>query len=158
MSPNVARKPPNATGGSGTAERGTSDSERTRDIPAESSSLSLVEVKKVFVEPLGDSSGQAVIKILSDRLRSTKRFLITQTRDQAEAVLKVSVQPDLSGKLASPSQKLLVTAVLVNANGDVLWPGTHRGKGASHSGSPAKVATSIVSDLLGDLQNLKRKR
>lgn len=158
MTPNVAPKPPNATGGSVTAERGASDSERTRDVPAESSGLSLMEVKKVFVEPLGDSSGQAVIEILSARLRSTKRFLITQTRDQADAVLKVSVQPDLSGKIASPSQKLLFTAVLVNANGDVLWPGTHRRKSASYSGSPAKVATNIVSDLFGDLQNQERKR
>ncbi|HXM51102.1 MAG TPA: hypothetical protein VN956_24870 [Pyrinomonadaceae bacterium] len=158
MTPKVARKPSNANEGSVTAARGASDSERTRDFPAESSSLSLMEVKKVFVEPLGDSSGQAVIEILSARLRSTKRFLITRTRDEADAVLKVAVQPDQSGKIASPSQQLLVTAVLVNAHGDVLWPGTHRRNGASYSGSPAKVATSIVSDLLGDLQNQERKR
>jgi len=117
-----------------------------------------VEVKKVFVEPLGDSSGQAIVEILSDRLRSTKRFVITPTRDEADAVLKVSAQPEPSGKIASPTQRLLVTAVLVNSNGDVLWPVTQGGKGRSYSGSPAKVATGIVSDLLGDLQNRERKR
>jgi len=158
MTPNVARRPPNATGGPVTGERGASDSERTGAVPAQSSRLTLVEVKKVFVEPLGDSSGQAIVEILSDRLRSTKRFVITPTRDEADAVLKVSAQPEPSGKIASPTQRLLVTAVLVNSNGDVLWPVTQGGKGRSYSGSPAKVATGIVSDLLGDLQNRERKR
>ena len=158
MTPSVARRPANSTSGSVPAERGASDSERAGAVRAESSSLSLVQVKKIFVEPLGDSSVQAIVETLSDRLRSAKRFVITQTRDEADAVLKVSAQPNPSRKIASPTQRLLVTAALVNANGNVLWPVTYRGRGASYSGDQAKVATSIVNDLLREVQKQERPR
>lgn len=129
------------------------NSDRTRGGKRVSPNLSLPGVKKVFVESLGGTAqSQAVIEMLSDRLRATGRFDIPQSRDEADAVLKVAAQARPSNALQS--QQISVRAMLVNANGDILWPRRQR---ASYVGSPAKVAASIVTNLLNDIRRLEAK-
>ena len=75
---------------------------------------SLISVRRIYVESLGDDPiGQKARNLLVGRLR--ERFIVTNTRKDADAVIRgiVFVQ------LEEPS--LLLTVRLINAAGDVLW-------------------------------------
>jgi hypothetical protein len=123
------------------------------------SGVSLLTVKKVFVEPLGNTvHTQAVVTMLSNGLRASGRFEPTPGRDEADAVLRVSAPTKTPGKTTPQSDQVSVKVLLVNANGDVLWPLKNKAEGASYSGSPADVATRIVTNLLRDIRRLERKR
>ena len=134
-------------------------SERTRATTPGGSGATLSEVKKIFIEPLGDqSTAQVVVRILQERFRTTERFRVAETIDQADAALKLtSREKSLSGASASV-KSISVTAQLVNANGDVLWPQSRNRRSILYSGAADRIATAILRDLLAVAQHTERKR
>lgn len=111
-------------------------------------SASLPEVKKIYIELIGDRpSGQSIRERLGRELAATGRWT-TATPDEADAALKVSVDSDGDG----------VTVWLVGEDGRVIWPRAGNGKGQRYEGGAEKVSAKIVADLLGEVRQLDGRR
>ena len=127
-------------------------SEATRSVVPPATGLRLGEVKLVSVEPIGDShlSGQ-VRDLLIAQIQAGKRLAVTPNRDEADAVLKISVRQ------LSPGNASII-ARLVNAAGYVIWPPTAGGSGAKYTGSITEATSRIAADVLGEIERLERKQ
>lgn len=134
-----------------TGESGVSDSERTRDLAAPPSAVLLPQVKKIFLEPVEKQVlTQEVANHLLDNLRAAGTLTVVQRSDEADAVLKLYART----KPASTRNPKSVTlsALLINVNGDVVWPLRQRRQRALYSGLPNEVARRIAADLLRDMR------
>ena len=114
--------------------------ESTREPSGEITGVSLGAVKTVFVESTGDDKMAAMLR---DILASGNVINVTGKRDEADAVLKVSVKSST------------VRALLVNARGDVLWPANT--KGAVYSGSTEAITSKLKTDLFGALTRARNR-
>ena len=90
--------------------------------------------------------------MLGERLRASDRVILARNRDEADALLKVSVMKSAD---AEP-ETVNVIAQLINARGEVIWPGAS--SGGEYQGSAAGVSTDIVKDLLAAIQKAGRRR
>jgi hypothetical protein len=131
------------------------DSEPTRRLEGASNRVTLVEVRKVYVEVNGaEPLAGNVRRSVMQQLRAS-RFIVIDTRDDADAVLKVTVQQadanNASSSAATGLNRVLVFARLVNARGEVLWPVRHT-RGARFQGDIIQVAAQLVDNLLRDVQ------
>src|SRR5262245_9315318 len=113
--------------------------------------VSLLAVKKVYVDPFGDDPiGKQFRDQLTAALRANRRFTMSTSRDEADAVLK--------GKLTTTRpEQVSVTLRLVNAKGDVLWPVKGHGAGKQYQGPVANITGQIARDLLDDMGKAERK-
>ncbi len=145
VSPNV-REPQNAspsTNVSDPAPKATPDILRA-EIKV---SASLIEVKKICVEVIGDHQvDPAIIAYLSRSLQASQRWT-TVMRDKADALLSV----------AGGSDGREIYVRVINQVGKTLWPRAGDDSARKY-GATAEEAAKIVADLLADLRELERKR
>jgi hypothetical protein len=121
-------------------QSGVAESEATRSVNSSSEGAKLSEVKRVFVEAIGDHSANGEVRrLLIRQLRSSNRFNVAQSKDDADAVLKFS---------AMPGREKSIIVRLVNANGFVIWPVESTGSGRKYTGRTDESATRVVNDLL----------
>jgi hypothetical protein len=131
-----------------TTEAGT----ETRGLHVQRSALPLSAIKKIYIEVTGSEiSRPELSKQLSDRLDASREITLVTNRDDADALLQVTL---LSG--VETESKRSVTAELINRRGQVIW--RNASSSAKYEGSIADVSTRIVNDLLAAIQNAKRTR
>lgn len=133
---------------------------QARDVsnPAESltrsermEAVGLLQAKKVCLEISGSNGlRQSVAQHRKQRLQGDSRFNFVENGDEADLALKVSVA-------AAPSNHITLTARLVDANGNVVWPLTPRTAGRRYIGAADKTIAAFSRDLTGDVRRLERK-
>lgn len=139
-------------------ERSSPDEEVTRNLRSEAPSVSLPDVRKIYVESLGDGAlSHTTREMLVKALQASNRFTLTQNSDDADALLKVSATPLRAGQDAG-SRRASIVVRLVNANGETIWPLRQRGSEGKYLGSTATMTTRIVTDLLDEIERSQRQR
>lgn len=132
--------------------------ETTRGQKAPATHLSLIDLKTVFIEvvssePLGLTLGEA----LSKKIQASNRFTFSNARDSADALLKVNMTREKTRE--NNDERLVVTAQLVNTQGQVVWPLSGRSWQRSYAnGTQDQASTEILKDLLHDIAQLKQRR
>lgn len=98
----------------------------------------LSEVKKIYVEIIGDTTSDVRAKLI-ESLSASNRFVSVESKDEADALMRVTI------KSAGEAQ-VSASVLLINARGETLW----RGAGARgvFTGSNESVADGIVKELL----------
>jgi curli biogenesis system outer membrane secretion channel CsgG len=145
------------------------------------SDAALLKVRRIFVEDFGDDAvSKQIHGMLVTGLTDSKRFVVTDNRDRADAVLKGTAVETVSQELftygegtstgrrgpaiedsATKTQTVhnaRLAVRLVNRDGDVLWASSQESKGAKYKGASADVADKIVKQLLRDLQRIQKAR
>ncbi len=146
---NIGRNPKQQTPEIATVP-GTVTETETRSIRAVRTTP-LSAVKRVYVETFGDETlSQSVRQTLAERLRATNRIILAHNRDEADALLKVTVVKSTRGE----PEKTNAFAELINPRGNVIWSNSSE----NYQGSPAEVSASIVRDLLAALKNSKQRK
>lgn len=143
------------------ATKAASAAEATRSLTVDSASRLLRDVKKIYVDSVGDAATHHSIReMLIAHLRASNRFAVTQIRDEADALLKVSIEQAQATLKNSNSEsaKASVLVQLINANGDVIWPLKRIGADNKYEGSSAQVSNRIIRDLLNDADKSERQR
>jgi hypothetical protein len=176
------RKVNNVTGVRTKRQAATSSSdagnvpELTRDAEGNRSQSAIVElskVKKVYVEPIGDSESiQHLASMLRSDARLSSKWLIVDDKDNADAVLKLKGSNRRSNKSAAPGAVSAVgsdqigtsdqdfdgpvVVQLVNEDGVILWPVRKRESAGRYKGKLNQVAGKIAGDLSLDLSRSNR--
>jgi hypothetical protein len=115
----------------------------------------LGEVRRVHVQVVGGiASGEKFLTELRTRLTRDSSVQLSDA-DQADAALKISVQP-ASSRADDP--RMIVVVRAVNANGYVVWPASRRGSSWRYVGQPGYVAERIVTDLTRDIEGGKPRQ
>lgn len=136
----------------GQDENAVAESEATRTLNGGSFGLRLAQVKRVFVEALGDQPiSEQVRGLLIKRLAESRRLTVAQNMDEADAVLKLSAMQESNRTRA-------VIVRLVNADGYVIWPVKGLGSGQRYTGRPVSVAARILEDLVGAVRRVESKK
>lgn len=145
----VARNSPQEEPGIATVPGAVAQSE-PRSIAAARAATQLSAVRKVYIEATGDATlSQSVRQMLSERLRIGNRIIPVQIRDDADALLKITV----ARKARAELDKANILVELINARGDVIWPAS----GGKYEGYPADVSADIVRDLLTAIGKSRRQ-
>ena len=140
-------KPDNATPREAGAEIST------RSVAAVPAAVPLSAVKKIYVETVGDEvSSRSVRRMLGERLRAGGRITLARNRDEADALLRVSVTKSAT---AEP-EAVNVLVQLIDARGEVVWPVAN--SGGEYQGSVAGVSAGVVKDLLAAIRKAGRRR
>jgi hypothetical protein len=100
--------------------------------------LKLGEVKKVYIEMRGEAASDELRSNLAESLDSSG-VVTAASADEADASLKILVS------------QIEVSAVLVNAQGRVLWPKAGRGT-RRYAGETTEVLSKVVKDLLSEIR------
>jgi len=130
---------------------GTVMETETRSVAARTAGVPLSAVKRVYVEAIGDETlSQSVRQMVAERLRASNRIILAHNRDEADALLKVTVTKSRSGELG----KTDVFVELINARGNTIWSNS----GGNYQGSQVDVSASIVTDLLAAIQKSKQPK
>ncbi|MDQ3649799.1 MAG: hypothetical protein M3458_05860 [Acidobacteriota bacterium] len=126
--------------------------ESTRSLGGNAPPTSLRAVRKIYIEFVGNESLNDVIRgILIDRLRADGRLMLASSRDDADALLKVSTEQSRRSNNVDLNWAS-VSVRLVNAAGGVMWPARLNNSRSSYTGAPVRVATKIVRDLLAEVR------
>ena len=132
----------------------TADTGTTRTPRAKQAAQSLLSVRNVYVDPLGDDPlSQLLRESLSRGLQATGRFVVVPNRDEAQAVLKGTARRPPATK----TQRVSIAVRLVSADGQVVWPVATPVKGRRYVGGVERVVAWIVGDLQSALRELERK-
>jgi hypothetical protein len=140
----------------------------------------LLKVKRIYVESFGDDvTSKQMQALLIDALTSTKRFIITENKDKADAIIKGIGTEQTSHELHATKEGTLVgsgrgvagisdasastetitqarlTVRLVSANGDVLWSTAKESTGGKYKGAGADVADEVVKQLQRDVDRIR---
>lgn len=153
--------PPNAdtTRPSSSADPASESSpgeEATRAATRVGPRLSLRDVKSIFVEFVGEeTSRQKLRDVLVEKLEASDRFILSKSRDDADAVLKVSMtRPARNAAQTAPP---VFAVQLINAQGLVIWPLNGRTMKKTYSAPTVEqVGVQILSNLLADTNQQKR--
>ncbi len=137
---------------SGNSDPAGVDGEATRSISGNSARMSLSEVRKVYVEMTGASqSADATRERMIENLTRTQRFVPVQSRDAADALLRVTInRADVGPNTVS------ISAVLINARGEAIW--RTAGRGDVKRGTIESVVADTVKGLLSDAQQEDPRR
>ena len=155
-------------------QSGTTAAQSNPEIAAK-----LLKVKRIYIETFGDDNASRQMQaLLIDSLTASKRFIITENKDRADAVIKgVGTEQQsqefhstkegtgvLTGRTgakisdSSASTETTTTARLtvrlVSADGDVIWSTEKESKGAKYKGASADVSDEVAKQLLHDLDRL----
>jgi hypothetical protein len=161
-SPNVEKSSPNpdttrqsSPVGAGT-EANSRPEEVTRAITREDPSLKLSDVKSVFVESSGtEPASESLRDVLAEKLQVSNRFTLSKVRDDADAVLRVTLRrPAVVNAVGSPPPVFAVQ--LINAKGQIIWPPRHTSTRTFSAPELEQVAAQIVRDLLADTNPRRR--
>ncbi len=118
----------------------TSGGEATRGLNPAAPTLTLSEVKKVFLECDNSRVREALIR----ELNNTGRLVNVEKREDADAALQASVN-----KAAGADEtRVAVSARLVGPTGSILWRTNRRGPTDRYRGSSEEVAARLVRDLM----------
>jgi hypothetical protein len=137
----------------------------------------LLSVKRLYVDGFGDDPASRQIQaFVIDSLSASKRFIITENKEKADAVIKGVATEQTSQELHSSSEGTAVgnrrnaagisdssTATetvtqaklavrIVSADGDVLWSAEKESSGGKYKGAGPTVADDAVKQLLRDLE------
>ncbi len=144
------------------------------DAPAER----LVHVKRIYVDSFGDQvPAKQIQAMVINSLSESRRFVVTENREKADAVLKGSTLEQTSQELHSSTEVTVAKSAaiadaskstetvnqariavrLVDVDGDVIWTSTQESKGAKYKSASADVADKVVRQLLHDLERLEKK-
>jgi hypothetical protein len=140
-----------------TSEQAPAEREVTRGSTPADLGVPLLKVKRVYVESGGDPSSQIFRQLLVRQLQRSDRFTLSETRDEADALFKVTSRPRSSP--GNPGQtKSVFFVVLVNARGEVVWPVKDTSSRGKYSGlTPEQVSVQVVKDLIEDIELLRRQ-
>jgi hypothetical protein len=139
----------------------------------------LVKVHRIYIESFGDDTASKQLQaLLIDSLTASKRFIITENKERADAVIKgvgtertsqefhstregTAVATGRGGagiSDSSASTETIATAHLtvrmVSPDGDVIWSTEKESTGGKYKGASADVADEVVKQLLHDLDRL----
>ena len=138
----------------------------------------LGQVKRIYVDGFGeDAISKQAQAIVIDALTKSHRFIVTETKDKADAILKGVAAEKTSQELHATSEGTAVRGAaiadseastqttreahvavrLVSSDGDVLWSTTQESKGAKYKGASADAVEKAVKQLLRDLDKLESK-
>ncbi len=138
----------------------TSEGERTRSLGGGSARVTLLEVRKVYLELNGPEPLAGEVRgNLMQALRDS-RLIVIDTRNEADAVFRVTVRKTATGNAASAANgvnSVWISAQLVNARGDVLWSTARQASGGRLQGDIAEAPVRLVNNLLRDIQRPGRK-
>lgn len=127
--------------------------EGTRGAVARPASRMMLDIRRVYVDPLGDDAyNKQLREELINGLRSSARFQVVANRDDADAVFRPSERHGAASEFASP-----MGLDLVNGRGQVVWsiklsPGAKR-----IPRDPARASAAILRALLLDVSRLEKK-
>ena len=111
----------------------------------------LSALKRVYVEVVGDEAlSQSVRQMIAEGLRATNRIILAHNRDEADALLKVTLVKSASDQ----PEKTEALVELINTRGDVIWSSPCD----NYQGSPAEVSANVVRDLLEAIQKSKQRK
>jgi hypothetical protein len=160
------------------AVRSSTERDATRTLNPTQAAASLSKVRKIYVEVNGDSRfGQAFSEMLLKNFQSNQRLGLTNDKDEADAMLKISfteTAPVKSGNTENsagvPSSQAaarpmpgtnatLIIARLVNEDGEVIWPAAKDKKsGLRYNGTTVQVAKKIANDLLIEIRRSEKQK
>lgn len=136
----------------------------------------LLKVKRIYVDSFGDDpTSKQLQAMIVNALAASKKFIITEDKDKADALLKGNTGQYIHQEALSSSESTEVRSAavsesshstetvnevsmavrLVAADGDVIWTTTKESKGAKYKGPSADAAEQVVKQLLGDLARLQ---
>jgi hypothetical protein len=167
---------PSLESGSAVADSNASEIELTRDLNTGWAASSLAEVKKIYIEVASTEDETLKTGLHEDLTRTprfSRRFIVATEKDDADALLKISVtrlrsinrqgvdeapaatQVDGNAKEDREIKPTIisVSAQLINAAGKVIWP---TGSGVSqkkYQGTVTELAPQIIKDLLDDVDD-----
>jgi hypothetical protein len=120
------------------------EKEITRSVTPETTTVTLAGVKKIYVEVLGDGPlSESVRETLRRRLNAGGSLTTARNRDEADALLKVSVVGGAAGETGS----VTIVARLLNARGELIWNSS-----GQYIGLASEVAGRLSSDLLNSIR------
>jgi hypothetical protein len=142
----------------------------------------LLQVKRIYVESLGDDPASRQLQaLLIDAITASKRFVITENKDRADAIMKGVGTEKSSQELHATKEGTIVgtgrgaagvsdsstntetiteahlTIRLVSSDGDVLWSTEKESTGAKYKGASADVADAVVKQLVRDLDKASQR-
>jgi hypothetical protein len=141
-----------------TGSEETAVADETRSTTGKTAGISLVAVKQVYVELLGDDAATGELRgLLIRELKSSQRLATRDNREGTDAVLRASIRQLVAGKTKSQkSDRVLITVRLISFNGEVLWPRKGKGQEARYTGSLKSLAHRIVMDLIAEINKAER--
>jgi curli biogenesis system outer membrane secretion channel CsgG len=183
--PAAAPQKATAPGSSATTTAGAESKHGSVDADTDTQS-ELLHVRRIFVESFGDDAvSKQVQAMVISSLTESKRFIVTENKDKADAFLKGSggektsheyhaneegtaaggVSPSLGVAAAiedaSASTETIndarIALRLVDKNGDIIWATAQESKGAKYKGAVADVADKVVKELLRAVKKLENK-
>jgi curli biogenesis system outer membrane secretion channel CsgG len=135
----------------------------------------LLKVKRIYVDSFGDDViSKQIQAMLVSGLDASKRFILTENKEKADAVLKGSTilqthqelhasgDATIAGRVATADatrstetiNESSIAVRLVASDGDVVWTTTQESNGAKYKGANADVVDKVVKQLLRDLDKL----
>ncbi|MGD0011263.1 MAG: hypothetical protein ABSE93_22335 [Terriglobia bacterium] len=161
----------------------------SKPVPDARSELAakLLNVKRIYVESFGDDEeSKSLQAMVINALDESKRFIVTENKDKADATLKgrsaekTSQEVHATGEATAEASggrhsgqamgiqdsKLSTQTIhearlavrLVSQDGDVIWSTTQESEGAKFKSSSADVADKVVKQLLHELDKAKPNR
>src|SRR5664280_2819276 len=121
-----------------------------------SAPVDLLKVKRIYVDSFGDDPiSKEVQSMVVSALVASKRFIVTENRNHADATLRgvalenthqelhafhegtVAGRSAISDSSASTetTEKARISLRLINPDGDVIWTTTQESKGAKYKGA-----------------------
>jgi hypothetical protein len=145
--------------GSGTRETRTSPSiqreqrlETTRSLPNGPAAVALAEVRKIYVEVVGKYGMRSKLRQNTmSRLSESKQFSATASKDDADALLRLTINRATNAK-----GKVFAHVVLINSHGEEIWRST-RSREILES-SIDSVAADIVGELLDYARTVNKRQ
>ena len=145
----------------------------------------LESVKRICVDSFGETATAKQIQaMVVTSLAETKRFVITENKDKADAILRGTALETSSQEYHSNREGTIAAGAthhggaamgindssastetidharlavrLVSADGDVIWASTQESRGAKYKGAAADVADKIVKALVHDIEKIER--
>lgn len=139
-------------------EKASPQREVTRGPTPGDAAVSLLNVKRVYVDGSEESSGQILRQLLVRQLQLSERFTLSKTRDEADALFQVTTRLIRSNSRKRRQSESLSFVVLVNARGDVIWPLRDRSSRGRYLGlTPEQVSAQVLKDLVEDIEHLRRQ-
>jgi hypothetical protein len=175
--------------GASAAQTITSNEQSAVSVTANSETENLRQklesVRRICVDSFGETAAAKQIQaMVVASLAEAKRFVITENKDKADAVLRGTALETSSqefhsnreGTIAAGANRHAGAAMgvndssastetvdharlavrLVSADGDVIWASTQESRGAKYKGAGADVADKIVKQLLRDIEKAER--
>ena len=126
--------------------------ESTRGLPSRPSAVTVAEVTKIYVEVVGKVGLRSKLRQNTlSRLSESNRFSTAPTKDDADALLRLTVN-----KTRNAKGKVFAQVVLINDRGGEIWRST-RSREILES-SIDSVAADIVGELLDYARTVNKRQ